>query len=398
MEIFCHINELEELGWASLRTLVLACPKVVLWAPSAFQLESLRKHNPMLPDKNEVLRYVEDGYIQIMARDWWINNWEERRKHKWPGAAWVEEFDGALLEMWREDQRQGIAPDRGRVRSEPPARGFEWAKKHIESGRIDYRKLVKNVFSNQGRLQIHYIKRASEQDSIKNKAIYLLGNVKNHGEEIQHSGRNRVFGLPTDEALIKIITNSLPKESSRSRTLYPSTYKPNADIIMAAVDAVFDKISNYKPARTQKEASERMQMVFNCRQEIGRLREWVTEVDQFAANVKAEYLKGEIAMKLAKQLEKGAVQKTLRDYFFPTSKLDAAALAATVVSAVGLSAGVWQFAIRLTLPYIKPVLRWLGYISEDYMGPRWPFYLAEGTNTIKRKTREGLFMSLKSLK
>jgi hypothetical protein len=152
MEVFCHINEIKELGWASLRTLVLACPKVVLWAPSAFELESLRKQNPMLPDKNEVLWYVKNHHIQIMARDCWINNREERRKHEWPGAAWVEEFDGALLEMWKEDQRQGIAPDRGRVRSEPPARGHEWAKKCIQSGRIDYKILVENAFNSQNRL------------------------------------------------------------------------------------------------------------------------------------------------------------------------------------------------------------------------------------------------------
>lgn len=398
MEVFCHINEIKELGWASLRTLVLACPKVVLWAPSAFELESLRKQNPMLPDKNELLWYVKNHHIQIMARDWWINNGEERRKHDWPGAAWVEEFDGALLEMWKEDQRQGIAPDRGRVRSEPPARGHEWAKKCIQSGRINYKTLVENAFSSQSRLQIDYIKRASQQNSTEDKAIYLLGSAKNHGEAFQRSGRNRVFGLPGDEALIRIITKSLPKESSRIRTLYPSTYKPNADIIMAAVDGVVDKIAYYKPARTPQEAFQRMQMVLNDRKEIENLRKWVTEVDQFAANVEADYLKGEIAMELAKQLETGAVRNTLRDYFFPKSKLDVAFLAATVVSAVGLSTGIWQFAIGLAIPATKPALQWLGYISEDYTGPRWPFYLAEGTKTIKRKTREGLFTSLKYVK
>ncbi|GAI14957.1 unnamed protein product [marine sediment metagenome] len=194
MEIFSHINEHKEPGYSSLRTLVLVFHKTVLWAPSASYLDSLRNQNELLPTKEELLWYIEQGYMNVMARDWWIYNRTKRRQHEWSFAPFDPEFDGKLREIAEYDKALGKITD-ARVRPMPEETGLDWARSQIENGKFDHEKLVSEVSKTNIGENIDYVDRAKEQPTSKEQAIYILGATKNLGTGFKDSNCDRVINL-----------------------------------------------------------------------------------------------------------------------------------------------------------------------------------------------------------
>src|SRR6266478_7594838 len=131
METFCHINELGAHGWDSLRTLVLASGRVSIWAPSALYLKHLRAEQPMLPTPDELLWYVRNGHVQILARKDWLSNPEARNASRWPFAKWAGEFDEEILGLWQDDLNKGLTSTAAHVRAMPAEGGRAWAYQQI---------------------------------------------------------------------------------------------------------------------------------------------------------------------------------------------------------------------------------------------------------------------------
>lgn len=204
MKVFAHINELGGDGWASLRSMVLVCPKVIIWGPSANELRRRRRPRKMLPTPAELLWYIGEGHMQILAREWWIKEPMERAAHVplWKGNTWTEEFDSPVLQMWDEDEKAKKDELSARVRIAPKETGSTWAIQEIERRNIDcedfMEKLPRKAFP-EGNLE--KVAGLAPKDAVKS----LLKDGRNHGLAFQYSKAHRNLGSPADDHVLSLI-------------------------------------------------------------------------------------------------------------------------------------------------------------------------------------------------
>lgn len=194
MEMFSHINELGRTGWTQLRTMVLACPRVILWSPSASYLSSFCRRDSTLPDTAELLSYIERGSVQVMAREWWLKDRKRRAvvARRWRHAVWTQGFDDVLLRLWEKDQSLGKEDITSRVRLVEEEEGQRWAEEQIAQDRYDPVELVKQARSHR---ELHaYAQRARRRLSDRDAAISLLRDARNHGLAFQQSYASRNLG------------------------------------------------------------------------------------------------------------------------------------------------------------------------------------------------------------
>lgn len=392
MEIFCHINELSIDGYANLRTLILTCPKVVIWAPSASLLDSISSQDPSLPSKNELLWYIRNGHLQVMARDWWLLNGEERQKHPWEFAHWVDGFDDEIREMWLQDRRQEKGSS-ARVRDMPAATGQAWAKSEIKRKKLNSEDLLNML--HQSDLQLDYVRRGLDEPNPKDGAAYVLGAVKNHADAFRASGATRNFGTPANVQLLKIFAKTAGLAAPRKSQL-AQKLPYDAGQIVGVVEGVVDKITKkIKEPTSKQEIFERAKMLLEDQDEISRIRQWSKMTDTLLATKPLPYLQAELTSELASQIKRGAFRNTFRDFLLPKTWSEwGIFLASLTLASAGTALGSKLAPISVVLWIAKSSLQWVGYIPDDYAGPRWPFYLAEGSRNPKRKSRERLIRVL----
>lgn len=400
MEVFCHINELGKSGWASLRTLVIACNRVVLWAPSASYLEMWRQQDPLLPDPNELLWYVKNKKIQILARDWWIQNGEQRRNNEWRHARRFQVFDEAVLETWEQDQREGrTGSATARVRIMPPETGLQWATLQVNSGAVNYREFLNKICMND--LLVGYRNRVKRASSEKEATLSLLRIVRNHGEALRYSGADRNFGSPANAQLLRVLAESAQMAGNAGPLEYTSPF--TADKVLTIIKGLMEQIGKVgKSATSQRDAFDRTQTILEDEQEIKKVRELVRLADLLAASTSEHFVESEMAHVIADQLKAGAMNNKLHEYLMPRTAIERVVfLAGLIIGAAGLVGGGILAPIGLSLsfgPMVRGALQWLSFIPDSYSGPRWPFYLAEGSRATRRRSRERLVTALLELR
>jgi len=395
VEIFCHINELRIDGYVNLRTLVLTCPKLIIWAPSASLLEYLSSQDPLLPTKKELLWYIKNGYIQVMARDWWLLNTKQRQTHPWEFAHWVDGFDDEIREMWLEDRRQGKDAHTARVRDMPTETGQAWAKTEIQRRKLNSENLL-NILR-QSDLQLDYVRRGLKESNSEDGAAYVLGAVKNHADAFRASDATRNFGTPANVQLLRIFAKAAGLASpKKSKIAQQPPYDANQ--IVSVVEGIVDRITKVvKEPTSQQEVFEHTKMLLDSKVEIARMRQWVNMTDTLVATKPHPYVQAELASELASQIKHGALRNTFRDYLLPKTWSDwGIFLTSLTLAAAGTALGSKLAPLSVALWIAKSSLQWVGYIPDDYAGPRWPFYLAEGSRNPKRKNRERLIRFLQS--
>jgi hypothetical protein len=389
MELFSHINEVGSAGWESLRTVVLTCPRVVLWAPSASRMALCRHGNRLLPTPSELLWYVEEGHVQILAREWWIadrNEREKAAKERFKHARWSEQFDGRVLEIWHEERELGRTGTSAKVRTAPPETGAKWAEEQISADRIDCQKAVANLDNKKfpaGYLE--KIKGLGPRDAVKS----LLRDAHNHGLAFRESGADRNLGSPADEYFLEVFAEGAvaPGRDVLSKT----EPIPRADKIVEGINFVFNRIRHsVKPPRSQQEAFERTQKLLGDKGELNELRLWAVRLDGLASTVMDPSSQVELSHELARELKRGTAYRSFIDYFKPHTPADWARLSFELLVASIQHSGAISFVAE---PAIG-LLRWLGWLGEEFQGPRWPFYLAEGNKSVRRKTREAIIQKL----
>jgi len=400
MEIFSHINELRVRGWERLRTLVLASEKVVLWAPAISLLDDLRQKDPLLPTGQELLWYVRNGHVRILARDWWIENGPKRQKHQWkPARKWMEDFDGAIFDIWKEDQRAGRTGLTARVVSLPDGTGVEWAEELVRKGEVDHESLLDMVKTNSALVPPAYLDRLRKAPSARQAAVILLGSARNHSEAFQLSGADRDLGSVADAGILRIVGEGLVLSNARPRSIVEAPGDPEK--LTLALQGVIHRLSQAtKPLQSQEEAFSRVQLLLGNRVELQNLREWVLTADLMAATYRQEFFEEELAESLAKAVENGVKRKALWDYLAPQSPLQRiAAVGGLVVMTVALKIGSPLAPISLSIFALRPVeglLQQIGLISETYTGPRWPLWVAGEGNRVLRRRKEAIIRSLRS--
>jgi hypothetical protein len=78
------------------------------------------------------------------------------------------------------------------------------------------------------------------------------------------------------------------------------------------------------------------------------------------------------------------------DYFKPHSVGDWVRIGSELILASVHHIG----AISLLIEPGVGIFKWFGWLGEDFHGPRWPFYVAEGENSVRRKARQAIIRSL----
>jgi|WetSurMetagenome_2_1015567.scaffolds.fasta_scaffold201642_2 hypothetical protein len=396
MEIFSHINELGEQGWESLRTLVLTCPKVALWSPSAAYLESFRGKNPLLPNKEELLWYIRQGHIQFRARKWWIFNEELRKQHKWEYAKWNDSYDGELLDIWKEDQHAGRTNTTARVVAIDDEVGKDWAKSLVEHENINLKKLTEKVKKNA--LLVGYREKALRSNSMEEMAISLLRDAKNHADVFVKSGADRNLGTPADRNLMSVFTDSVKNMSYRPYSVISKSSNPKK--LVEAIEYILETLSKAgKPAKTQEESFERMKALLASKKELSNFRDWVITADSFSQTINKEHLNEELLNDIILDIEKGIIRKKFLEYLVPRNKYEIAVFIASIllnVYYIVTGDPVSPLKISLIpLSRLWGVLQLLGWVPDDYNGVNWPFYLAEGKRNISRVRREALLRELR---
>lgn len=395
MKIFSHINELGKEGWESLRTLVLACPKVAIWSPSASYLESFRKINPLLPTKEELLWYIREGYIQYRARKWWIFNEERRKEHGWEFARWVEPFDEEILQIWKDDQHNGVTGAFARVVAVDEEVGLNWAREQIYGKNIDLKTLVKKIQKNT--LLVGYREKALRFSNIEEMAISILRDARNHADVFGNSGADRNLGMPADRYLVNVFVNAvkdlkyIPKYSIRK--------PPQPRILIEMINYVLNILGKSgKSVRSQDEAFERTRILLHSPRNIELFRDWVATVDSLAQTVDKEILREELIDNLIKSIDQGVIKKGFLDYLNLKGEMQTLVFMSNIlINVYGLYTGSNLAPLGLVLfsiPQIMGLLQWLGWISDNYYSINWPFYIAEGKQNVGRIRREIVLLEL----
>ncbi|HEY4611405.1 MAG TPA: hypothetical protein VII11_00300 [Bacteroidota bacterium] len=395
MDIFCHINDLGRSGYNSLRTLVIAFDHVVLWSPSERYLQKLCESDPLLPAPEELLWYCEQGHVKIMGRDWWLTNEEPRKKHPWRYAKWSDSFDGRILEFLREDRLAGRSGSNARVIQMGPEDGDRWAEEQLRLGHVNAREI--NLATEKNRTLAAYRRRFQQARQKTNPAQFLLRVARNHGVAIAASGADRNFGTPTDKVLFQTLTNAAFENVNHVFKLQST--KVSGERLAEALDAVISKIQTAgKAARSKEEAFDRVTAILSDKNELEDIRKWVNTADLLAAQIGEIHVEGILSENLVKTIAQGALRKTLSDYILPGSTADkVATISSLILGGVGMTLGSPLAPIGLGILALTRginLLKWASVIPDDYTGPNWPFYLAEGDRAVTRIKRENLLRVL----
>jgi hypothetical protein len=255
-------------------------PQVVLWAPSACHLSSFRQRNRLFPTPSEVLWYVEHGYAQILAREWWIDDEKERQKaakERYKYARWRDNFDGRIREIWRSEKELGRTAS-SKVRSASPETGTAWAEDQIRQGRVDCEKVMSQL--DRTRLPKGYLEKIEGLEApaaVKS----LLRDTRNHGVAFRESGADRNLGSPVDSYFLKVFAkNATVPEHNLVVEAGPI---PQADRIVQGFDFVLNKISrSAKAPKSHGEAFERTRLLLEDEKGLNELRYWASTFDHFA--------------------------------------------------------------------------------------------------------------------
>ncbi len=393
MDIFSPINELGKEGWQSLRTLVLSCQRTVLWAPSALYLNSLRNIDPLLPSPEEILWYIRQGHIQYRAREWWIRNTNRRKKHAWPLATWQEDFDGAISDIWKADQRANNTGVSARVVIIGPERGWEWADEQIDGGLVDHKKIYSIIQTN--RVLTGYKEKIQQGLSSLDATRLLLRDIKNQADSFLLSGANRNFGMHQDRYLLRLFNNTV--KSTGIKVIPTQKGKSELELLVPIISEVINKLDKAgKPVKNQEEAFDRIQRLLE--EESTQFREWVTSADKIVQNYEREDITDELINQVVETIKKGVPKHTYIDYIFPQSPIDKiTTVLSLIIGAASIISGGPLAPVGIVPLALKPfsgTLKWLGLINDDYEGPYWPFYLAEGKRNVGRRRREKLLSNI----
>ncbi len=372
---------------------MLAAPRVVLWSLSMSYLDECRQHDPSLPGSEEILWYVDNGYIQINAREWWLRNTERRQKHPWTHTRTWTGFDAAIRERWEEDARLGRTRATARVLAAEDEEGWDWADGQLASGAFDVDKLNAQAVD----LLPGYREKAARLGGHREAARSLLRDAKNHGDVFRFSHADRNYGSPADEMLATIILTNV-RHDSVSSVPYLRT-SSQIERLVTAIHATLERLGDAVPrASTSDEAFDRTKTLLSNEEELQRLRYWVTDCDMLAGHLGEDDLAGEIAHRLFRAIEQHSPKYRLLDYFIPRSPIQTiATIGGLGLGICGLMIGSPLAPISLVMLGLRPAevtFKKLGLMREDYTGERWPLYVADKDGAPRRHTREAVLHAL----
>ncbi len=373
---------------------MLASSRFSIWAPSGAMLVRARMRNPLLPSPTELADYVESGHLRVMARKWWFIDRERRNKHRWWAARWFDALDDRLCGIWREDVGCGRTGTTARVLVVEDEDGTRWAEEQVQKRGLDVAGFVKNMRGN--RVPAAWKEKLQSAQSDAARAQCMLRDMRNHARAFQDSGADRFLGTPVDAVAMEraaVLVTTDPCD-----TVSADPVRACDNLVKAVASLITRIVKTGGPAKSAAESRARTRAVLADDDELKKLRKLVTDIDQATVGLPSNVIEPDLSQRLAKQIEDGRARRHLMDYVKWGSAIDGVldlANIATIAAACATGSplapvGMTVFGIRKA----RPLLERLGWITEGYNGPRWPFYLAYGSRNVRRKRREKLMHAL----
>jgi hypothetical protein len=373
LRTFCHISEYDEAGYRQLHRLIAASDPLVLWAPSSQFLS-----NPavcrVLPD--DFLHFVEEGMVQVVARESWLDSRSFRDSHGWPGAQWNRTIDDALRRMFRDDQRE---PDlrRRRVAAAPDETGPDRARRTIEE-RPEVASEIVEALSDESRgVEIPpgtLATAARKTDDAFGRAEIVLRDAYNHADAIGLTKAETAILLgPGDgvfsQKVAAIFTEEMASEREQvegdvvdsSTTVTAAQLSRQLVDLLAALEELGPpaNLSSFMEGRGHQE-----------------LIDWSRAVIDLLVGVRPTKLKDELVVKLRADLEAGTFPPAPLDQRFT----DAASIALTVIGFLEESEPLALFGLAFAVyPLLKAAAKAHDFADVEFTGLQWPFRYLWGT-------------------
>jgi hypothetical protein len=390
VEIFASLDEVGLEGWRSLRALVLACRRVILWAPSLSRLEALRNYDRSLPSAEEVVAWVRSGRIQILARDSWMDG-ESRDGGKRAAGAIGEAYD-RIGEMLRQDVREGRVGLSARVRRAPAAKDLAWAFNEFWHSDVNLTRLHREALAHLP----GYVENAARLGDHRLASIELLRDLRNRGEAFLFSGADRELEAPKHRIALGLVLASTAAPRGEGERTAPPPVNANA-LALAILTAVADarrRDAAWKAWSAGERESARGLVLGP--DGIAALRTWIAGCDAWVErgfgnplSEMADWLFRSLIAELpgGPPAEVAAMTSLQKVAFIGSVGMGLAAHAEGETRAP-LSMG------QLPVAGVSAMLRRLSQLPDGFAGVRWPYYVAEDPESPFRATREAVVATL----
>jgi hypothetical protein len=374
---FNHINDYTEVGFAALDREIASSHPLVVWAPSMAMLEDYHRREVCKISPDQFVRYVEQGYVEIIGREWWLRDKSERERRAagFPGARWTS-YDDRLLNILLNFDNRPL--DQVHVRIVPDETGYQWAaevldeeSKNADSGAREKSPIIRDIqgMLRRGEVPAGTAERARRVDTPEKQAIEVLRDVKNHTDAyIQADGKGFIMS-PEDSRFLQLLERNPNLAAVRAaahvtETLPRQVYSAEFE---EATLSLLERLAHpgLKPRFDQFVGSEAHR----------DLVKFTGTMYDDAQIVKLEALGLYIQRELRRK-----VKDSIPDHsWWPKSWFERMkvmnewrSLAVQVVkdpTGVATLGGLGLSVIKL----MYRSLQRLGMIADDYNGPQWPF-------------------------
>jgi|tagenome__1003787_1003787.scaffolds.fasta_scaffold20809828_2 hypothetical protein len=366
---FCHISEYGEPGYQNLHSLLALSQPLNLWAPSSV----LIRHATQIPAKHFV-RYVEQGFIRVQAREPWLTERAHRDGHPWEDARWDNEIDGALLSILRNDE--GLPESERRVLAAPPERGEELAAERLalDPGQVGYwygayrgagaaRRIPEGTLDTARRYT---------DGAPFNVAKLILRVAYNHGAAFELSGARAPLLLSqADRRFVRLITQAGTTDSAP----VPAPTAPSRDLAAELAVQLLDVLRLLDVHAGPRDLDTFLRG--RGRQELVR---WIADVCERYRHHPRRELDGLIIRELRRtvdparfhsplsELRERPVATAVGSIALAAGAVDFVLAPGNALSIAGMAAGAYQLGSGLA--------RQMGWAPTTFDGPQWPFLYA----------------------
>lgn len=385
LRTFCHISEYDEAGYRQLHRLIAASDPLVLWAPSS-QFLSDPRISRVSPD--DFLHFVEEGMVQVVARERWLDSRSFRDSHAWPGARWNKYIDSALWRMFRDDEGE---PDlrRRRVAAAPEESGPDQARRTIEERPDVAAEIVDALRDGRRAAEIPPGTLATAEraaDDAYGKAEIVLRDAYNHADAMSLTAAETAILLsPGDGVFAQLVAANHAEsiataEESGEAVADRSSSVTAAQLSRQLVDllAMLETLGPPADLRSFMEGNGHRDLV-----------EWSRSAIDLLVSAHPTKLKQQLVDQLRSDLERGAFRQDPLD----ERVVEAASLAIAMKGLLEGSELLVLFGLAFdAYPLLKRKMRDRDLADAEFTGPQWPFrYL---WNTGARHGRHGQLLDL----
>jgi hypothetical protein len=385
--------------------MIASSSRLVLWAPSSAFLKEYSFLEP-----REFLDYVDEGLVQVTAREPWLLNRERRNRiaeDRFPGAAWDDLVDNTLRGWCKADDNNHVPDLERRVRAAPPEGGLAWADAYLEEhpelldtlGSFADDQVKANAEIPSGTLEA--ARTQAQVGDRRTFAQWILRDAYNHGEAIAYTKPQVPFLLGRQDSTFLRLLIRIHAEQEFGKTYRAQDYEKDlardaqlADQLVGLLK-YFEKRYDRNPTTLRKFLKDS--------EGRARLLSWMVGIANQVKWQKPEDLRNRLVDELLQRMpERRPVW-----LFGPTrrkSALQSLGLASSGAGEIGqglltgidihnplglasLIVGVGSFMLG-AIPTGENILKRLGYVRLDYDGPQWPFSFAYDAPATARTYEE----------